>query len=569
MYPVSHICALRGSSVLIPCTYDYPDIATVTERKWMKDIGSNWNAPPFIYQSNGESLDPDYTGRVQYTEQDKSCSFMLTGLRNNDSGSYYFQIKINMHPNAYTGVPGVCLSVAVTSTGSDEIFLGDNVTLTCSTESCSPNQTEFTWFKDGQPTYNTTSNTLSFNPVSYGDSANYSCASKDNKSVQSPQITLDVKYAPKDTSVSVSPSGEIVEGSSVTLTCSSNANPPVQNYTWFKTNGAAVWERKSQKDLIIAEISSGDSGQYYCEAQNEIGAQKSTAVSLVVADAPKDTSVSVSPSGEIVEGSSVTLTCSSNANPPVQNYTWFKTNGAAVWERKSQKDLIIAEISSGDSGQYYCEAQNEIGAQKSTAVSLVVADAPKDTSVSVSPSGEIVEGSSVTLTCSSNANPPVQNYTWFKTNGAAVWERKSQKDLIIAEISSGDSGQYYCEAQNEIGAQKSTAVSLVVADTPKNTSVSVSPSGEIVEGSSVTLICSSNANPPVQDYTWFKTNGAAVWERKSQKDLIIAEISSGDSGQYYCEAQNKHGAQKSTAVSLVVAGQSCTRPFRQQVMFDQ
>ncbi|MBN3304514.1 CD22 protein, partial [Amia calva] len=91
-------------------------------------------------------------------------------------------------------------------------------------------------------------------------------------------------------------------------------------------------------------------------------------------------------------------------------------------------------------------------------------------------------------------------------------------------------------------------------DAPKNTSVSGSPSGEIVEGSSVILTCSSNANPPVERYTWFKTNGAAVWEKGLGQSFTIAEISSGDSGQYYCEAQNKHGAHNSTAVILTMSG---------------
>ncbi|MBN3307230.1 CD22 protein, partial [Amia calva] len=97
-------------------------------------------------------------------------------------------------------------------------------------------------------------------------------------------------------------------------------------------------------------------------------------------------------------------------------------------------------------------------------------------------------------------------------------------------------------------------VDCFLSDAPKDTKVSVSPSGEIVEGSSVTLTCSSNANPPVQNYTWFKTNGAAVWEKGSGQSFTITEISSGDSGQYYCEAHNKHGAHNSTAVPLPVTG---------------
>ncbi|MBN3307231.1 TUTL protein, partial [Amia calva] len=201
-YPVSQICALRGSSVLIPCTYEYPDNATVTERKWTNlPNNSNWDAPPFVYHSRGEHLDTNYTGRVQYTEQDRSCNFKLTGIRSSDSRKYYFRITIDRHPKSVLGLNGVNLSVA---------------------------------------------------------------------------------DAPKDTSVSVSPSGEIVEGSSVTLTCSSNANPPEQNYTWFKTNGSAVWEKGSGQSFTITNISPGDSGQYYCEAHNKHGAHNSTAVPLPV-----------------------------------------------------------------------------------------------------------------------------------------------------------------------------------------------------------------------------------------------------------------------------------------------
>ncbi|MBN3325324.1 CD22 protein, partial [Atractosteus spatula] len=87
-------------------------------------------------------------------------------------------------------------------------------------------------------------------------------------------------------------------------------------------------------------------------------------------------------------------------------------------------------------------------------------DAPKSTSVSISPSGEIAEGSSVTLTCSSSANPPVKNYSWFKISGTGPLYKGPNYTII--NISSADSGQYYCEAQNEIGALNSTAVTLTV-----------------------------------------------------------------------------------------------------------
>ncbi|MBN3302538.1 CD22 protein, partial [Amia calva] len=286
---------------------------------------------------------------------------------------------------------------------------------------------------------------------------------------------------------------------------------------------------------------------YYLSTAKKVE-KKLNSRSLFLPDAPKSTSVSVSPSGEIVEGSPVTLTCSSNANPPVQRYSWFKSSD--MLERK--QSLFFADISSGDSGQYYCEAQNRIGNHTSTAVTVDVQYAPKSTSVSVSPSGEIVEGSPVTLTCSSNANPPVQRYSWFQSMIQLGLKPRTSRTVILLSQLLSTLGLH---CQDTLFSQTLNDHRLLsLPDAPKSTSVSVSPSGEIVEGSPVTLTCSSNANPPVQRYSWFQSSGAAVWEKGSGQSLNISNFSSGDSGQYYCEAQNKHGAHNSTAVPLTITG---------------
>ncbi|XP_029595870.1 B-cell receptor CD22-like isoform X1 [Salmo trutta] len=177
-------------------------------------------------------------------------------------------------------------------------------------------------------------------------------------------------------------------------------------------------------------------------------------------------------------------------------------------------------------------------------------DAPKNTSVSVSPSGEILEGSSVTLTCSSDANPPVDKYTWYKKNGSSL--TGSENTFLITNISSEDSGEYYCEAESIYGSLNSSSVSVDIQYGPKNTSVSFSPSGEIVEGSSVTLTCSSDANPPVDKYTWYKKNVASP--KASGQSYSITNISSEDRGEYYCEAQNGRGSMNSTALMIILAG---------------
>ena len=87
-------------------------------------------------------------------------------------------------------------------------------------------------------------------------------------------------------------------------------------------------------------------------------------------------------------------------------------------------------------------------------------DAPKLPSVSVSPSGEIMEGSSVTLTCSSDANPAA-NYTWYKEDEDSP--KASGQIFTISNVTAEHSGNYYCEAQNTRGRQNSTSHLIVVA----------------------------------------------------------------------------------------------------------
>ena len=80
-------------------------------------------------------------------------------------------------------------------------------------------------------------------------------------------------------------------------------------------------------------------------------------------------------------------------------------------------------------------------------------------SVSLSESGNIVEGDSVTLTCSSDANPPATTYTWFKMKRAEIFRMEgSGWRNQITNISSEFSGHYHCEAKNDIGASNSSAV---------------------------------------------------------------------------------------------------------------
>ncbi|XP_053275547.1 limbic system-associated membrane protein isoform X8 [Pleuronectes platessa] len=89
------------------------------------------------------------------------------------------------------------------------------------------------------------------------------------------------------------------------------------------------------------------------------------------------------------------------------------------------------------------------------------------------------------------------------------------------------------------------------SDAPKPPSVSVSPSGEIMEGSSVTLTCSSDANPAA-NYTWYKEDEDSP--TASGQIFTITNITAEHGGKYQCEAQNTHGRSNTTLPLTVGAG---------------
>ncbi|KAL1005551.1 hypothetical protein UPYG_G00060560 [Umbra pygmaea] len=278
MYTTQSISALKGSTVNLSCSYMYPSGHTVTSTFWFINNDDN-NNPVNLTD------DPDYRGRVTYHNDKKNeHTLTITDLRKSDSlAKYKFRFITDQPIGRWTGEPGVTLSVTdiLLQINPTSVSEGERVTLLCRTTYPLDPIPEYIWYKNKQPvTSKETKNTLILYTVTSEDAGNYSCAVKGRDDLRSPENTLNVIYGPKNTSVSVSPSGEIVEGSSVTLTCSSDANPPVDNYTWYKKNVTSP--KASGQSYSITNIRSEDSGEYYCEAENLFGRPNSSTLFVAV-----------------------------------------------------------------------------------------------------------------------------------------------------------------------------------------------------------------------------------------------------------------------------------------------
>ncbi|XP_078022580.1 sialoadhesin-like [Epinephelus lanceolatus] len=442
-YTSRSICALKGSLVDISCTYkSYED--DVESKLW------------FSHSQPGDiTEDYQFAGRVQVLETKGGHSTLrITDLRESDSGQYHFKFKTPSF-EWESSLAGTALTVTALQVQVTRITVYQSYTeaeLKCHS-SCSPaGRLSYVWFKNGEKIIEDSS---SYKDQFYpGDFI--SCAFEEHKDYSSPSV-----YAPEVPSVSVNPSAEIMEGTLVTLTCGGDANTAAK-YTWYKENQTLITE---EPQLVFSSIQSSDSGLYYCIAENQLGRRTSDYMFIIVKYAPKTSSVSVSPSAEIVEGSSVTLTCSSDANPAAK-YTWYKENQTLL--QGPEGNYRFTSISSEDRVYYHCKSKNQYGQMNSSSLFIDVQYAPKLPSVSVSPSAEIVEGSSVTLTCSSDANPAA-NYTWYKEDEDSP--KASGQIFTISNITAEHSGNYYCEAQNTRGRHNSTLHLTVVAGAWKSTAV--------------------------------------------------------------------------------------------------
>ncbi|XP_063739706.1 B-cell receptor CD22-like isoform X2 [Eleginops maclovinus] len=513
-YASTTFCAAKRSTVEITCNYTYPNpwkgkVNTVRERFW------------FINENTGQTAEDG--GRVQNLCGINTCTLRIADLSASDSAGYAFRFITDVSGGMYSGVQ-VQLTVTAVQMNVVSFNLSSNEAELSCQSTCS---NSYVWLRNGlkvpeeAPSY-----TGHFSPGDY-----ISCALKGHEDYGSPSL-----YAPKVPYVSVSPSGEIMEGGLVNLTCVHDANIEA-NFTWYKESRALP--SKGPK-LVFSSINSSDSAEYYCTAENKLGRGTSKSISINVKYPPRLPSVSVSPSAEMEEGSSVTLTCSSDANPAA-NYIWYKEN--QTLPLGAEGSYHFPSISSEDRGTYYCKSENQYGEIKSSNIFLDVQYAPKLPSVSVSPSAEIEEGSSVTLTCSSDANPAA-NYTWYKENQTLPLGREGS--YHFTSISSEDRGNYYCESENQYGRIRSRPTCIDVQYAPELPSVSV----VIEEGSSVTLTCSSDANPAA-NYTWYKENEDSP--KASGQIFTITDFRAEHSGSYSCEAQNKLGCSNST-LHLTVVG---------------
>ncbi|CAJ1062783.1 B-cell receptor CD22-like isoform X2 [Xyrichtys novacula] len=482
---------LKGSCVTIPCSFD---IETRFKSNLDSTCIAKWNQGsydgPFVFHSS----DPQQSsigGKLTGVLTRKDCSTTLNNMQPQHSNEYFFRVECN-NGLRYNFRDGTRILVKErpprpTLTPSTlEVKEGTAVRLTCSAPApCLSLPPTLTWTPSLGEVQETERENLDKTKVKmsvvnfYASHLQHrqkiSCTAvyrKQDGSTESSvdSLTAEITYSPKGTTVSVSPSGPVKEHTTVTLTCTSNANPAVKDYTWYRADGGQGASIGTGQTLNIN--ASPDTDPIFCKAENEVGVGRSSNTQIDVQYSPKETTVVVSPSGPVKEGSNVTLACSSRASPAVQNYNWYRVDGSQ--EITIGTGQVIDFTASRESVSLFCTAQNDLGAGRSNVSHVDVQFAPQ-----ILPSSDCNKTvDQVKCSCKTSGNPPPTLH-WYldelpvNTSGQSeiryVPENGTNVSLITVSQAQWRDHTLLCRSSNSLG---SATLQFYFLHVPKTTTES-------------------------------------------------------------------------------------------------
>ncbi|XP_053717804.1 B-cell receptor CD22-like isoform X2 [Synchiropus splendidus] len=483
----------------------------------------------------------------------------IADVTEEDSNDYLF--KVVTSEDSYIIASGVSLTVtglAVVFTAGGLQLLPIFHTLMCHS-SCFTSHDSYVWYKNGIKLAGQTKQGYS---GIFRNGNSYSCAVKGHEDLP----TRPVCFEHHCTILTYSGSRRVCApaGSSVMLSCSYSYTGALSSQFWFSPQQSQHWRLSEPEDisevprytsevlgpgmisrvstLTISDLRESDSAEFLFKFTSADFEWKSTlpGISLTVTalqvqlwSVPQTSS-----SGSI----RVQLMCrSSCSSPGRQSYIWFKN------EDKVPENKLVYEVTLRPGDHVRCGLEGHDGHISAPLYN------PSGPSVVQSPPGEVVEGRTVNLTCSFGPGRG-SNYTWNKKS-TLTQQRFVGRDLLFRPVRPSDSGEFSCSVNSVFGRRMSPSVVIDVHYGPRPPSVRVT-SDEVMEGASVNLTCSSDANPPV-NYTWYlegDTTAVAFGET-----FTITNVRREQAGSFLCRAQNLIG-QSEAAVHLGVSGLKKT-PF--------
>jgi alpha-tubulin suppressor-like RCC1 family protein len=254
-------------------------------------------------------------------------------------------------------------------------------------------------------------------------------------------------------------------------------------------------------------------------------------------------------------GSSVTFSVAANGLP-LPNYKWF-FNGAALTNdvRHSgvtSSNLTIANLQSGDAGNYLAVAMNSAGSITSSVASLTVLFPPAITLQPVG--GTLTQGSSITFNAAATGTAPLA-YQWL-LNGNPLSDGgqisgSATTNLTISNLQFTNGGSYVLVVTNLVGSTNSTAAVLNVTTPPL---IIQQPASQTAPWTGVVTfnVLAGGTAPLFYQWTY---NGSNI-SGATNSNLTLTNLQPSQAGNYAVTVTNSIGTVTSSNAVLTINPQS-------------
>uniref|UniRef100_A0A3B4DA34 Ig-like domain-containing protein n=1 Tax=Pygocentrus nattereri TaxID=42514 RepID=A0A3B4DA34_PYGNA len=319
--------------------------------------------------------------------------------------------------------------------------------------------------------------------------------------------------------------------------------------TWRKLGKSEVLSRG--KVTVIENVTWSDAGMYECEASTKLLSLQAK-VGVTVQGPPNLPKFRLSSAGNPRAGDYVTITCDSDSVLPVE----LTISGASlnqVEKHSSSISINIPSIQLKDSGLYFCDAKNELGSKRSsiniTYLHCVCPTPPKVTlswnmnsTVLVYPSAQVMEAQNITVHCSTVSFPPASIILMREADGFQEF-RSTNGTFHLFNLKSEDMGTYIVNFTNELGYEVQT-FELIKAP-PRNSTVLVYPSAQVMEAQNITVHCSTVSFPPASIILMREADGFQEF-RSTNGTFHLFNLKSEDMGTYIVNFTNELGYEVQT-----------------------
>ncbi|XP_051535082.1 B-cell receptor CD22 isoform X2 [Myxocyprinus asiaticus] len=256
--------------------------------------------------------------------------------------------------------------------------------------------------------------------------------------------------------------------------------------------------------------------------------------------------------------------------PQSQDYSSrveFINDASELSDQRIKCNLRINDLQKTDSGNYSFRfiSQSENKYMSKANMTLTIEDNPCKVHIEpLESKSPVKESDEFTVRCSTSGSCP-SNPEWLihTTGQEPEWVNILLADRMTIGAEPGKEGKKVTSLKIKVtwaddnrilscrpaGSQDSCLirnVTLSVEYAPKDTYVTVS-SDNVKEEDSITISCNSRGHPNVT-IEWFKNEKLI----SSESELRIEDVKPDDSGDYNCQAKNKHGDNKSNVTSIRV-----------------